>query len=128
MKPDKYKHFSKGNKYTNTLLTRIRVGRSSLNSHKFVIGHSDSPECLCNCKEESPSHYFLECFLYSLERQTLFDRIVHYIPNFLRLSKQMQLQIILQGVFIDKEEYISTNISLTIAVQRFISQTNRFEA
>ena len=30
LKPRKYKHFSKGSKLGNTLLTRIRIGRSSL--------------------------------------------------------------------------------------------------
>ena len=33
LKPPKIKHFSRGNKYSNTLLTRIRVGRSDLNQH-----------------------------------------------------------------------------------------------
>ena len=78
IKPPRYKHFSKGNKLSNTLLTRIRVGRSYLNQHSFTIGHADSPECLCHHREESPSHYFLDCFLYSLERQTLFSLIFWY--------------------------------------------------
>ena len=43
LKPEKYKHFSKGSKLGNTLLTRIRVGRSSLKQHKFTIGLTDSP-------------------------------------------------------------------------------------
>ena len=126
MKPRKYKHFAKGNKHTNSLLTRIRVGRSSLNEHKFVIGQTDSPECLCHSKSDSTSHFFMDCFLYSPERQTLFSLIEHYIPNFTRLSKQKQLDIILRGVFIDNEEYLSTNVSITIAVQNYILLTRRF--
>ena len=86
-KPPRYKHFARGSKLGNILLTRIRVGRSSLNQHKFTIGLSDSPECLCHCKSESPEHYFLDCFLYSLERQIMFDLIEHYVPNFTRLNK-----------------------------------------
>ena len=58
-KPTRYKHFAKGNKFSNTLLTKIRVGRSDLNQHKFIIGLADSPECLCHFREESPSHFFL---------------------------------------------------------------------
>ena len=88
MKPKKYKHFYKGNKLSNSLLTRIRVGRSFLKQHGFSIGHADSPECLCHHREESPLHYFLECFLYTPERQTLFSLFGHYIPNFPHLSKQ----------------------------------------
>ena len=91
IKPPKYKHFSKGNKLSNSLLTRIRVGRSFLNQHTFSIGHSDSPQCLCYFREESPSHYFLDCFLYSPERQALFNLIEHYIPKFPNFSKQKKL-------------------------------------
>ena len=126
MKPHKFKHFSKGNKFSNSLLTRIRVGRSYLNQHKFSIGHADSPECLCHHREESPSHYFLDCFLYSPERQALFSLIEHYIPNFPNFSKQRKLDIILRGIYIENEDFLTTNISLTFAVQKFILQTKRF--
>merc|ERR1711947_1421 len=51
LKPNKYKHFHKGNKDTNSLLTRLRVGRSQLNQHKFSVGQIDSPECLCHHRE-----------------------------------------------------------------------------
>ena len=128
MKPKRYKHFSKGNKYTNSLLTRIRIGRSYLNQHKFSIGHADSPECLCHHREETPSHYFLECFLYSPERQALCGLIEHYIPNFPNFTKQKKLEIILRGVNSDNDDFLSTNISLTIAVQNFILLTKRFSA
>ena len=80
MKPPKFKHFARGNKFSNSLLTKIRVGRSDLNQHKFTIGLVESPQCLCHFREESPSHFFLDCFLYLLERQTLFDLIEHYNP------------------------------------------------
>ena len=126
MKPLKIKHFSKGNKYSNSLLTKIRVGRSSLNLHKFSIGKIESPECLCHYKEESVSHFFLDCFLYTLERQTLFSLFGHYIPNFPNFSKHKKLYTILNGINIGDNDFLSTNISLTIATQNFILQTNRF--
>ena len=93
IKPQKYKHFGKGSKLGNTLITKIRVGRSSLNQHQFTIGISDSPECFCHFKVESPEHYFLDCFLFSLERQNLFDLIEHYVPNFIRLNKRESLKL-----------------------------------
>ena len=37
LKPMRYKHFSRGNKLSNSLLTKIRVGRSDLSQHKFTI-------------------------------------------------------------------------------------------
>ena len=128
IKPPKYKHFGKGSKLGNTLLARIRMGRSSLNQHKFTIGLSDSPECLCHFKVESPEHFFLDCFLFSLERQKLFDLIEHYVPYFKRLNKKQKLEIILRGVNINNEEILSTNITLTKEVQNFILSTKRFTA
>ena len=118
-KPPKYSHFASGNKITNTLLTKIRIGRSDLNQHKFIIGLADTPECLCHFREESPSHFFLDCFLYLPERQILFDLIEHYIPNFKRLTKQKKLDIILRGIDIDNNDFIQLNTRLTIAVQNF---------
>ena len=126
IKPSRYKHFSRGNKFANTLLTRIRVGRSFLNQHSFTIGHSDSPECSCHHKFESPEHYFLQCFLYSQERQTMFDLFEHYIPNFPNLNRKRKLDIILRGINIDNEEFTYLNITLTKAVQNFIISTKRF--
>ena len=126
LKPPKYKHFSRGNKFSNSLLTKIRIGRSDLCQHKFTIGLSDSPQCLCYFREESPLHYFIDCFLYLPERQTLFSKIEHYIPQFPNLAKRRKLDIILRGLNIDNPDFLSLNTTLTIAVQKFILQTKRF--
>ena len=42
IKPQKFKHFSRGTKLGNSLLTRIRISRSYLNQHSFTIGLSES--------------------------------------------------------------------------------------
>ena len=67
LKPDKIKHFANGSKVGNILMTRIRLDRSDLNLHKFTIGHSDTPQCMCHAKQESSLHYLIDCFLYSNE-------------------------------------------------------------
>ena len=126
IKPPKYKHFSRGSKLGNTLLTRIRVGRSYLNQHKFTIGLEDSPECLCHFRSENPEHFFLDCFLYTPERQTMLSLIEHYVPNFNRLNKKKKIEIILRGVNIDDDDFLQTNTILTKSVQNFILQTKRF--
>ena len=82
IKPKRHRHFSCGSKLGNKLLTQIRVGRSDLQLHKFTIGLSESTECQCHSKSESPEHYFLQCFLYSPERQVLLNLFEHYIPTF----------------------------------------------
>ena len=58
LKPQKYKHFSRGYKNENALLTKIRVGRSDLNQHKFSIGLTESPQCLCHFREEFTTTLF----------------------------------------------------------------------
>ena len=126
LKPPRFKHFSKGTKLGNCLLTKIRVGRSSLNQHQFMIGLSDSPQCLCHCRNETPIHYFLDCFLYSPERRILLDLVEHYIPNFQRMNRNQKFDILIRGIYIDNPEIISTNIILTKAVQTFIISSKRF--
>ena len=126
IKPPKYKHFSRGSKQGNSLLTKIRVDRSDLKQHKFAIGQSDSPECFCHYKTESPEHYFLDCFLYLPERRIMFDLIEHFIPNFPRLNRKQKLEIIIKGIDIDNDDLVSTNITITKAVQRFLISSKRF--
>ena len=87
-KPPGYKHFARGNKLSNSLLTKIKVGRSYLKQHKFTIGLVDSPQCDCHFREESPAHYFLDCFLYTSEQRTLFGLFEHYLPNIFIFQKQ----------------------------------------
>ena len=123
-KPQKYKHFSRGSKLGNILLTRIRVGRSNLNQHKFTIGMVDNPECMCHFRSESPEHFFLDCFLYLPERQILFGLIEHYVPFFPKLTKKEKLEMILKGVYINDDTFLTTNTIIMKATQNFILSTN----
>ena len=126
LKPNKIKHFSKGSKVGNMLLTRIRLDRSELNLHKFTIGQSDSPQCLCNARQESSFHFILDCFLYSVERQLLFGQVEQYIPNFSKLSKNKQYEILVFGLKPENPEYYHTNRIIAIAVQNFLIETKHF--
>ena len=127
LKPKRFKHFSKGSKMGNTLLTRIRLDRSDLNLHRFSIGHSESAECSCHYKNESSLHYFIDCFLYSSERQALFDRVEHYIPKFKSFGKLHKYEILVKGINTNDPDFHYTNTSLSIAVQNFIFKTKRFQ-
>ena len=126
LKPKKYKHFSKGSKIGNALLSRIRLNRSDLNLHKFTIGLAESAECNCHAEKESSFHFIIECFLYSRERQTLFSLVEHYIPFFSNCSKTKQYEILVMGINVDQPEFNSTNKTIAIAVQKFILATKRF--
>ena len=98
MKPVKIKHFSIGSKVVNSLLTRFRTGRTSLNLHRFTIGQEDYSSCMCHAKEESPVHFMIDCFLFTAERQTLFDLVGHYIPKFSTLSEKLKCESLISGL------------------------------
>ena len=125
LKPKRHKHFSRGSKRGNALLTQLRVGRSFLNSHGFSIGLSESPSCLCD-RNETVEHYLISCFLYTEERRTLFNTIERLIPNFLKQNQKRKVEILLNGVNLESEEIDSRNVPITLAVQKFIFSTKRF--
>ena len=126
LKPIKYKHFSKGSKLGNSLLSRIRLNRSDLNLHRFDIGLHETSECSCHAKSESSIHYIMDCFLYSGERQILLNLAEHYIPNFPKLNKAKQFDILLYGISPENPEFYTANTILSIAVQTFILKSKRF--
>ena len=126
LKPPKIKHFSKGSKYGNSLLTRLRVGQSDLNLHKFSVGQIEKPDCACHEKQESTKHYLLDCFLYTTERQKLFLLVEHYIPKFKGLSKAAKLNLLLYGLKTNDPDFDHLNFIITKAVQLFLIQTKRF--
>ena len=56
----------------------------------------------------------------------MFQQIEHFIADFQRFNRKKKFDIILRGIDIDNLEILSTNISLTRAVQKFILSTKRF--
>ena len=95
--------------------------------HKFSIGQSESAECSCHFRNESSQHYFVDCFLYSSERQILFDQVEHFIPKFRSLSKYKQHEILVNGIITNDPDFYYTNTSLSIAIQKFIFKSKRFQ-
>ena len=68
----------------------------------------------------------MDCFLYTAERQTLFDLVEHFIPKFSKLSKKAKFEILTTGLNNQDPEYNYLNSKITIAVQKFIIDTKRF--
>ena len=126
LKPKKHKHFSRGTRLGNSLLTHLRVGRSQLNVHRFALGLSDTEKCLCD-RPETVSHYLNTCFLYSKERHALFTRVCQILPNFISLPDNLKMKVLLEGINLHSEEPDSRNIPLALATQSFIIQTKRFK-
>ena len=125
-KSGKIKHFSRGiSKYANALHTQLRVGQSYLNSHGFKINLKEDDLCLCH-RSETTSHFFLECFLFQEERESLFKKISEHLPRFQTFSKSKKLEIILSGINLSNTEPDQRNISIVFAVQNYILKTKRF--
>ena len=58
-------------------LTRLRLGLSHLNNHKFIHNFQDclNPLCPCSLEVESTIHYFLRCHCYNDIRKTLLNTV-----------------------------------------------------
>ena len=123
-KPPKYRHYKYGDKYINSLMCRLRVGRSYLNADSFKIGHCDTDRCECGQKE-TVAHFFV-CKNYSAQQETLQIKFNDILPHFKNLSKTKQLEIFLYGYNLKSEEFDCRNIPLTFAVQKYVLSTKRF--
>ena len=126
LKPDKFKHFRVGSKELNSIFTRFRTGRTNLNACNYSIGLTDDPSCICHYKTETSEHFLLDCFLYSTERQTLFNLAEYLIPFFTQLNRKEKYNILTEGINKLDPEYFHTNLRISLAVQNFISKTKRF--
>ena len=129
LKYHKYKHYSHGSKYGNTLLTRLRVGRSYLNSHSFSIGMSDTNICSCTGNVvESPLHFITQCPNLTEARRILYDQVEQlFIPHFKKLSLRKQFDILVHGYDAQNPELKHINTKLMILTQTFILKSKRFD-
>ena len=126
--------YSHGNRTGRINHTRIRLGLSGLNGHRFefnFIDHSNCPKC--DYHYEDALHYFFDCVAYNEERKQLLIGIrniicpgIHYslvIPD--RVNENIYLlNNLLHG---SVELSFVDNIKLFEIVQKFICETKRFE-
>ena len=80
-KPIKKRHFKYGSKIGNKYLTHLRVGRSSLNSHRYVTGLPENeigPKCNEN-KTENICHFVFIWPMFSLPRTSLIRKITKLV-------------------------------------------------
>ena len=130
IKPKKHGHYSYGyNKYTNILLTRIRIGNSYLAAHSFTTGHSTTNICqnCTNRKPETSIHYITSCPHFIDMRNVLYDQIEqNFIPNFKKLSSKRQYEILVYGYDPDNPELKRINGKIMLFTQTYIQKTKRF--
>ena len=68
----------------------------------------------------------LDCFLYSVERQKLFNLVDYLVSKFTSCTKKLKYEILTRGIDIDNPEFYHTNIRISLVVQSFILSTKRF--
>ena len=55
------------------------------------------------------------------------DRVEHFIPKSKNFTKSQKHEILVKGIIINDPDYLYTNISISIAVQKFVFKSKRFQ-
>ena len=92
------------------LLTRLRLGLSHLNDHKFNHNFKDciNPLCSCSLSVENNVHFFLYCHHFPLQRQTLMNNIKSIDKDIINETDSDLVNILLFG----SSKYHDTNTTL----------------
>ena len=81
-KPKKPEHYNNGDKISNYLLCRLRVGRSYLKSHGFSVNLSTTDKCLCGAVDDNKHFFLLLFFLFQPKISEMLSKIKCFEPNF----------------------------------------------
>ena len=105
----------RGDRSTEIALSRIRHNCSSLNADLYRVNIIASPNCICGPFIETAEHYFFECSLYALQRNSLFSGL----PQFFHPD----LDSLING-----NELFNSDLNSQILFQvfKFIKETRRF--
>ena len=107
-------------------LTRLRLGLSHLNEHKFKHNFWDclNPLCSCSLEVESATHFFLHCKYYDIHK-TLLDTVKEIVNKDLtNCSDEYLVNLFLFGSqsysFNENNEIIEASIKFILTSERFI--------
>ena len=107
-------------------LTRLRLGLSHLNEHKFRHNFQDclNPLCSCSLEVETTNHYFLHCHYYNDIRKILLDTVIEITNICLSdFSDETLVNLLLYGNSIysleENKEVIKASINFILLSQRF---------
>ena len=80
-------------------LTRLRLGFSHRNEHRFRHNFQEcmNPLCSCSLEIEDTSHYLLHCHHFSQYRIGLMNRVKSILENFESLSDNVKKDVVLYG-------------------------------
>ena len=107
-------------------LTRLRLGLSPLQEHKFRHCFQDTLNPLCECAKdiESTMHFFLHCTNFLVPRQTLLQKIRNIDNNILSQSETQLTQTLLYG---NQNYHPSINRLIINSTIEYIISTERFK-
>ena len=109
------------------LLTRLRLGLSHLNEHKFNHNFRDTlnPLCSCSLETESVGHYFLRCHYYNRIRTTLMNNLQIIDRSILNLCDKNLTDLLLFGNSRKYDNVVNTYI-LSCSIE-FLISSQRFD-
>ena len=106
------------------LLTRLRLGLSHLNEHKFKHNFDDCVNSFCTCSLEPETlHFFLHCHHYNTTRSILFEDLNSVDKNLFKLSDNELTLILLYGS--TKYSFMNNRILLNSSI-KYIENSKRF--
>ena len=108
------------------LLTRLRLGLSHLQDHKFKHGFNDviNPFCQCNMEIESVSHFYLRCPNFSTQRNDLMNELHNVNSSITDMDHSSLTDLLLFGNKSFTKEVNSKILEISI---KFIKETERFD-
>ena len=108
-------------------LTRLKLGSSHLNEHRFNhnVENCINPLCTCSLEVESTAHFFLHCHHYHNIRAKLLNSLEVIDTNLLKLSEEQLTKVLLYS-FSQLDQNQNRNI-LNSSVD-YIVESKRFES
>ena len=109
------------------LLTRLRLGLSHLNEHRFNHNFQNciNPLCTCSLEVESTAHFFLHCHHYHNIRAKLLNSLEVIDTNLLKLSEEQLTKVLLYGFSqLDQNQNrnaLNSSIKYIVEPKRFAS-------
>ena len=104
-------------------LTRLRLGFSRLNEHRFRYNFQNcmNPLCFCSLEIEDTSHYLLHCHHFSQDHIDLMNSVKLILKNFESLSGNVK-----KDIYGDSRLDRNKNKFILEATLTYIKSTDRF--
>ena len=125
--PDQRAIYSINNHVGLKLLTRLGVGLSHLNEHRFYhnFKNCSNPLCSCSLEIESTSHFLLHCHHYTNIRLTLLNSIAEITGNTFNITDECLVNLRLFG---SRKYNEIDNSHIVNAIIKYLFDSRRFSA